>query len=111
MATYAILDAATRVLKRSTTVDPPPVTDDEVAVSIKADEDLSGGLWKFDDEGNKSEATAEERLTAFTPKPTAEVQALIDGWNAVAADGGAPASLRAVAALEAARYAPRPRLE
>lgn len=108
MATvYAILDETTRVLKRSTTRDPPIVVAGEVAVVMDPRTVLDGSPVKFDVDGKAAVATQAEFEAAHTPKPTETQAALIAAWDAVAKDDAVPESMKALAALEIARHTPK----
>jgi hypothetical protein len=64
MPNYAIRFAANKVVRRLTTIDPPPLAPDEDAIVVDPRFDLaeSGGTrwWKALDNGSKSPASAQE---------------------------------------------------
>lgn len=75
----AILHAATRVIRRLT-IDPThPLRPDEIRVSVPEGFNLSGGPWKLHTDNLTKEAPTEAELNeAFTPPPSAEMEAFLD---------------------------------
>lgn len=56
----AIIHTATRVIRRLTVDDVPPIAPDETVVPLVAPIDLAGGYWKLDAQNNKVLATDQE---------------------------------------------------
>lgn len=83
---FVVLDSKTKVIKRITNELDHLISDTEILQEVSDDFDISGGGLKLDELGNKVVATEDELDIAFTPKPSDEVQAILDSLDGVISD-------------------------
>ncbi len=113
MANKAIIETVTRVIRRMTTDDAPPLANDEAAVDVAAPINLAVGPLKLDGSNNPVTAsTAEYQQAGLDPafnktQHDAVVQAYKqaaldarDAWFLVRDNAGLPAQIRTAAARQ-----------
>jgi hypothetical protein len=88
MTNRAILHAASRVIRRLTTDEPPPMQADETAVDVAVDFDLGGGPWKLDlDNVTKLVPTSDDLDQAYTQPARPELALLLLALDDAIANG------------------------
>lgn len=109
MPTYAICHAATRVVRRLTVDDPPPVASDEVAIAVSSRTDIGRQdngdgtftYWRVTEAGALEPATARQAVDAGVDERAAALeqrQALDAELDALLADATVPQSVKDVLA-------------